>query len=196
MRAIVAPLAFACVVGAMGCKGTARPTAPPSCAAAAGKIARGMVKLRVDIATAGIDPTAEIAMICDDDAWEPDVIRCYSAVDAPRDLRACSDRLSSDQRLHARQVQEEIYRRASEVGDGSDRSTGIAACNDYLVIVERFGACDKVPRAAKDAVGQSLDAMRASWVMAGDDDASREAVEMGCAAAGDALRQMLVSSGC
>lgn len=202
MRAIVAQLAIAIAVGGSGlagagCKGATKPVAPPTCAAAAGKIARGMIKLREDIATAGIDPAPEVATICDDDAWEAEVIRCYAAAVAPRELRACSDQLSSDQRLHAREVQEELYRRASEVGDGTDLGpTGIAACNDYLAIVERFGECDQIPQGAKDAVGQSVDAMRATWVQAGDDDASREAVEMGCAAAGDALRQMLVSSGC
>jgi hypothetical protein len=195
-RALAAVVGMGLVLGA-GCKGAARPSAAATCAAAAGKIAHGMVTVREDIGTAGIDPAPEIAQLCDDDHWEAEVVRCYAAADAPRALRACSDRLSSDQRLHARQVQEELYRRASEVGDGSSGGAiGIAACDDYLLLAARYADCDQVPEAARASFGEMVAAQRAQWEAAGDDDASREDVERECTADGAVLQQRLDNEGC
>jgi hypothetical protein len=190
--------AFVIAIGfAAGCKGPSKPTTASTCAGAAGKIAHGMIAVREDIATAGIDPAPEVAQLCDEDAWEPEVIRCYAAAVAPRELRACSDRLSSDQRLHARQVQEDLYRRASEVGDGSSGGAiGIAACDDYLVLAARYSECDQVPESVRESFDEIVTQQRARWQEAGDDDASREGVERECTAVIQDLQQRVAMSGC
>lgn len=198
MRGLVVSIAVAAsAVGAAGCKGAAKPAPAPTCASAAATIGRGMIKLRADLETAGIDPAPAIDALCSGDQWSAEVIGCYAAGETPRDLRACSERLTSDQRLHAREIQEDLYHRASAVGDGrSAGPTGIEGCDEYLTVVDTFNACANVSQEIKDAIGESVDAMRASWGAAGDDDASRAAVEAGCAAATDALRQTMAALGC
>lgn len=192
MRALLAVVATM----ALACKGAARPTPAPTCAEASGKIARGMVKVREDIGTAGLDPAPEIAQLCTDDDWEPEVVRCYASADGPRELRACSDQLSADQRAHAREVQESLYRRASEVGAGRDGATGVEECDDYVRAAEAFEDCPSIPPAVKDAIRQSVASMRETWAGLGDDEGSRRAAALGCSSAAEALRQSLVAQGC
>lgn len=196
-RALACALVLA-AAAATGCRGGRTSSRAPSCNDAAGRIAQGLVKIRPDLATAGLDVASPIAQACADDAWEPEAIRCYAGTDDPSALRACSDRLASEQRLHAREVQEQLFRRASEVSDGtSDGPTGIQACDDYVALVERLRRCDKIPAHVKDAIGESVDQMRPGWeTIDTDDDAAREAAEMGCTAGVDALRQSMDAMGC
>ncbi len=51
---------------------------------------------------------------------------------------------------------------ACGIGLGGAR-TGIAECDDFLVALDTYVACDKVPQASRDAVKQGADAMRSSW---------------------------------
>lgn len=192
MRVVAGVIALGLVAG--GCRGGERPRAA-TCTSAAAKIAHGMIAVRSDIGTAGIDPAPAIVDLCTGDGWDTEVIRCYAAADAPRALRACSDRLTSDQRLHARDVQEELYRRASEVGSG-DGSIGIAACDDYLMLAARYAQCDQVPEPVRDAFQDMVNAQRAKWELAGDDDSSREDVERECNAMVEGLQQRLDDQGC
>jgi hypothetical protein len=197
MRAFVGGV-IALGLATAGCKGASKPTAVATCAGAAGKIAHGMIVVREDIATAGIDPAPDIVQLCTDDAWEPEIIRCYAAATAPRELRACAGRLSSDQRLHAREVQEELYRRASEVGDGSSGggAIGIAACDDYLALAARYSECDQVPESVRASFDEVVAQQRERWQEAGDDDASRESVERECTAVMQDLDQRVANQGC
>jgi len=179
-----------------GCKGAAKPKPGPTCATASAAIARGMVKVRADIATAGIDPAPELAVLCVEDAWASEVVACYAAAAEPRGLRACSARLSSDQRLHARALQENVYRRASEVGEGGGSGLGIAACDAYFGLAERYAGCDQVSEAVRDAFTEEVMEQRMRWGDAGDDDSSREAIERECVSLVQIMDQRIDGSGC
>lgn len=198
-RAFVVALVASLALALAACRGGRTSSRAPTCADAAGQIARGMVKIRPDLTTASIDPTAEIVQLCVDDAWEPEAIRCYAGTDEPRALRTCSDRLASDQRLHAREVQELLYRRASEVGFGSPEGpTGIAACDDYVALTAAFGRCDKIPEHMKAAIAESIEQLRPAWEDLDEDSdpTAREAAELGCAAGAQALLQSMAAMGC
>jgi hypothetical protein len=74
-------------------------------------------------------------------------------------------------------------------------STGIPECDAYVETVKHYGACDKLPQAAKDAVTQSIQQMEATWNPNMDDDSKKAAAE-GCKAGNDALRDAAKQIGC
>ena len=105
------------------------------------------------------------------------------------------------QAQRARALQETLYKRASQVGDGdadSDGEFGIAACDAYPAVVERLQRCSAMPPASRgqlqDAMRQQLDGWRAALTDGGPE--ARDAIEMTCQAAVDGLTQMLTNMGC
>jgi len=75
--------------------------------------------------------------------------------------------------------------------------TGFAECDAYLAASERYMVCDKIPQAARDAVKQGNDAMKAAW---GDSSSYpeevKQAVRDACKQAVDALKQGANAMGC
>lgn len=195
---VVGSLALSSLAFASACRGGRPGGAAPSCQDAAAKIAAGMIKLRPDLETAGIDPTPEVVTLCVDDAWPTDLRRCYVDADGPRALRACSDRLDADARAHAREVQEVLHRRASEVGDGPDGPTGIDACDELVATIDSLDRCDTVGDHVKQGFADGLSEMRTRWEALDPSSTPRERarVERDCQATTEALRQSLAIMGC
>ena len=73
--------------------------------------------------------------------------------------------------------------------------TGIAECDAYIAIVERYVVCDKIPQASRDAVRQGLDQMKAGWNPGMPDDAKKAAADA-CRAGTDAVKQGATAIGC
>jgi hypothetical protein len=79
------------------------------------------------------------------------------------------------------------------------RATTVRACDRFLVIQDRYFACDKVPRQAKDAMKQSMDQQKQAWVMLSDPNVPQEAkaaASDGCAQGTDALIDSARAMGC
>ncbi|MCE9572668.1 MAG: hypothetical protein K8W52_05885 [Deltaproteobacteria bacterium] len=81
----------------------------------------------------------------------------------------------------------------------SGGSVGVRACDRFLVLQDRYFACDKVPQQAKDAMKQSMDQQEQAWSMLKDpgipEEAKRAAGD-GCRAGADALIQSAAVMGC
>jgi hypothetical protein len=72
-----------------------------------------------------------------------------------------------------------------------------AACAGYLARMERFMACDKVPKESRDAARQGIDAMKDAWKQAGAMPAeAQKAMADACKQAEDALAQAMTATGC
>jgi hypothetical protein len=79
----------------------------------------------------------------------------------------------------------------------SQPATGMPACDEYLVLVERYLECDQFPQAARDSTRQSVDAMRQAWAdMANLPPDVRRTAEDACKQATDAMRQAGQAMGC
>ncbi|MCE9572667.1 MAG: DUF5339 domain-containing protein [Deltaproteobacteria bacterium] len=80
-----------------------------------------------------------------------------------------------------------------------DSLTGVAECDRFLDLQDRYFACDKVPQQAKDAMKQAMDQQKQAWAMLRDpnvpEEAKRAAAD-GCKQGGDALRQSAAAMGC
>lgn len=75
--------------------------------------------------------------------------------------------------------------------------TGVPECDEYVVLVQWYMTCDKIPQAARDGMDQGLDAMRQAWSDAANmSDSMREAMGEGCRSAVDALGQAAMAMGC
>jgi hypothetical protein len=74
------------------------------------------------------------------------------------------------------------------------------ACVDYIVAIERFASCDKVPAVSREAMKQGLDAMRTGWNFNNlPPDAYRTAMaaaSTACAQGAEAVRQGMIATGC
>jgi hypothetical protein len=78
-------------------------------------------------------------------------------------------------------------------------STGIAECDGYLATAEKFAKCDKLPKEAKDAQGQALEAAKAGWASLKDPNVPAEAKKAAadaCKQSDDALKQAWTAAGC
>jgi hypothetical protein len=76
-------------------------------------------------------------------------------------------------------------------------TTGIEACDLYVAKVEALARCDKFPQEAKDAIHQSLDALKTTLADTSDANAeTRRSLVDGCAAAVDAMNQAGPAMGC
>lgn len=82
-------------------------------------------------------------------------------------------------------------------GVPSGGSTGMPACDEYLILVERYMQCDQFPQSARDSTRQAVDQMRQSWRDMGNlpPDVRRTA-EDGCKQVTEATRQAAQAMGC
>ena len=77
--------------------------------------------------------------------------------------------------------------------------TGIAECDGYLATAEKFATCDKLPKEAKDAQMQALDAAKSGWASLKDPNVPAEAKKAAadaCKQSDDALKQAWTAAGC
>lgn len=195
MRRVLAGLAIGAALAA--CRGGKGGPRPASCDDAAAAIAAGMVELRPDLESAEIDPAPEVAALCVDDAWPTETRRCYVAgAGDPRALRTCSDQLDVDQRLHARELQEALHRRASEAGDG-DSATGIETCDRLLAVLVEMSHCDALPEHIKEVYAESVMSLREQWEALDDEpNRARARIAEECASHAEQLRYTLDGQGC
>ena len=78
-------------------------------------------------------------------------------------------------------------------------STGIAECDGYLATAEKFAKCDKLPKEAKDAQTQALEAAKTGWASLKDPNVPPEAKKAAadaCKQSDDALQQAWKAAGC
>lgn len=77
--------------------------------------------------------------------------------------------------------------------------TGIPECNDYLATADKFAKCDKLPKEAKDAQIQALEAAKTGWASLKDPNVPAEAKKAaadGCKQANEAMKQAWTAAGC
>ena len=78
-------------------------------------------------------------------------------------------------------------------------ATGIAECDGYLATAEKFAKCDKLPKEAKDAQMQALEAAKSGWASLKDPSVTPEAKKAAadaCKQSDDALKQAWTAAGC
>ena len=49
---------------------------------------------------------------------------------------------------------------------GQGGASGLAECDAYVALMDKYLACDKVPQATRDGAKTSLDAMKSGWANA------------------------------
>jgi len=77
--------------------------------------------------------------------------------------------------------------------------TGIAECDAYLATVEKFAKCDKLPKEAKDAQLQGVEAMKTGWAALKDPNVPAEAKKAAtdaCKQSDDAMKAASTAAGC
>ena len=124
---------------------------------------------------------------CTQDQWTPDVRACILSTVSLKDPKRCKQRLPIAKRSRLEADLSDAAARAR------DRDVP-PACRAYTKVVDRMMECDQLPREARDAMRQGHDIMRQQWskLEAGE----RSAVEDGCKAAGEAMRQAGLALGC
>lgn len=76
-------------------------------------------------------------------------------------------------------------------------ATGLPACDEYFVLMQRYLACDKIPQETRDASRQGIEAMKQSWGdIANLPPDVKQQTNDACMAANDALRQGATALGC
>jgi hypothetical protein len=126
-----------------------------------------------------------MAKACKDDSWTPFLRGCVISAKGEEQRGWCLD-TTNTWGYPASAVE------APAIPTGS---TGVPECDAYIAAVTAYAACDKVPQAAKDAVRQSITAMRDSLspTMGADEKA---AAVSGCTSATESLRQGADALGC
>lgn len=129
--------------------------------------------------------TKDFTKACKDESWSAFVRGCVVAAKSEEERGWCIDATKWG------------YPPGSEAVQpiSMTKSTGMPECDDYVAAVKRYGACDKLPAEARDAVAQSVTELEASWDPAMSDDA-KHAAASGCKAGVDALRDAAKSLGC
>ncbi len=80
---------------------------------------------------------------------------------------------------------------------GGAANTGLAECDAYIAMVEKYVACDKIPQESRDATKQSIESMKAAWGDMGAMPAeSRKQTGDACKQGADALKQGAEAMGC
>lgn len=76
-------------------------------------------------------------------------------------------------------------------------TTGLSACDEYVVAMERYLRCDTIPQATRDAARAHIETMKDGWadLASLSDDVKQQASE-GCRQATEALRQGGAQLGC
>lgn len=76
-------------------------------------------------------------------------------------------------------------------------ATGMAACDEYIGLVDRLSYCSAYPQSSRDAIRDSIEAMRKGW---GDpaymSDYMRESTNESCRMMVESMRQTMSSLGC
>jgi hypothetical protein len=102
-------------------------------------------------------------------------------------------------KAQAKACTEEAATLETEASCGSTvrASSGIAECDAYVALMDRWLRCDKVPQAARDGAKQGIDAMLAGWDTVKDwSEEQRKVAADACGQAVDALRQGAQAMGC
>lgn len=73
----------------------------------------------------------------------------------------------------------------------SATQTGVAACDEYLALVEKAVNNPKVPQATKDMYKQSMEQNRTAWKQAASTPQGKAGLETSCKAALDAAKPAL-----
>ena len=176
------------------------PGGPPTvahCRDAGAHVAEAMKVVRPELAAAEVDPAPEVTALCTSDAWSAKVVSCYRAAATPGQARACSDQLTLEQRDHARAMQEALYKRATQVGDG-DPSELPEICGPYFALIDDLDSCPAMAEAEREQLREMANESRTQWrvLLATDDDDAREQVEQGCQIAAQVVRDLRSARGC
>jgi hypothetical protein len=144
---------------------------------------------------------------CTFDDWPSDVLSCLEMVTSDNELQRCIGKLPEHQR---RALEAEMKAFALDPPkpppdaavdaedddlyspDPRDPATYAIppACLEYEQTMEKLMTCDKFPQASRDALKQAFDAMKANWAqIEAVPPAARDAMDSGCRAAVDALKQ-------
>jgi hypothetical protein len=76
-------------------------------------------------------------------------------------------------------------------------SSGLADCDAYVALMDKYLSCDKVPQATRDGAKTSLDAMKSGWAnAAGLPDDAKKSTNDACKQAADGLKQAATALGC
>jgi hypothetical protein len=136
---------------------------------------------------------------CTEDDWTEELLTCGEKAADAAALDTCSKLMNEERRQKAATRLEPIWKEMAAASSDepeappepmhagvvpTDGTTGIAACDEYLVVFETYMACDKVPPAARDASKDSIAAM------------PRNGAAAGCAQGVEALRQSAEALGC
>jgi hypothetical protein len=79
--------------------------------------------------------------------------------------------------------------------DAGTGSTGMAACDEYVTLVDRLQLCDAYPYSSRVAAKDALEAMRASW-SSYMSDYLKESTNDSCKMLVDSTRQTMQQMGC
>jgi hypothetical protein len=133
---------------------------------------------------------AALTTACTDDKWTPFVRGCVVAARTEAERGWCLDASLGGRWAYPAGVVE-----PHRGGLGVTGTTGVPACDQYIDIVTRYAACDKLPPEAQRATMEAVQAMRAGWTPAMPDEAKQAAAD-GCAQAIEAIRQSGAAMGC
>lgn len=163
---------------------------------------------------------AAISASCVDDAWPDAPKRCFMVAASFDDMGDCQDAFPDElkDRVEKRlmPVIEKVMKQVMDdaaattppppppsIAPPPGATTGAlpatieTACAGYLARMERFMACDEVPKESRDAARQGIDAMKDAWKQAGTmPPEAQRAMADACKQAEDALTQAMTSTGC
>ncbi len=181
---------------AAACRHGGQPTVA-RCREAGAHVADAMKVVRPELAAAEVDPAPEVTALCTADAWSAKVVACYAEAVTPRQARACSDQLTEEQRDHARAMQEALYKRATQVGDG-DAGELPAICGVYFRMTDDLDGCPAMAEAEREQLREVAADRRAQWLvlLATGDDGAGDEVEQACQYALEALTDQRANRGC
>jgi len=80
---------------------------------------------------------------------------------------------------------------AASSTDASTSVTNVAACDEYLVKVEKFLDNENVPQETRNAYRQTLEQNRTAWRQAALTPQSRAQLETSCQTAADSIKPVL-----
>jgi len=73
--------------------------------------------------------------------------------------------------------------------------TGVAACDEYLAMIEKFVNNPKVPQATRDMYKQTMEQNRSAWKQAASTPQGKAGLEASCKASMDAAKPVLEQYG-
>lgn len=124
---------------------------------------------------------------CTEDRWPVDVRTCIVGTTSLKDPKHCKARLSIAVRSH-------LETDLAAAGVRARERQVPESCRAYARTVDQIMTCDQMPQAARDAMHQGYEALRAGWASLEGD--ARAAADAGCKAATEAMRQAASAMGC